>query len=76
MVSMGYNSVRRVRGFLLAMIVLALSACGPAPDHSTPSEGSKFIKEHLVELYDGRQVTCLTFAYAEGGGISCDWSGR
>lgn len=35
--------------------------------------GSTSFLTDVVELPDGRKVTCVAYAY--GGGVSCDWSG-
>lgn len=61
---------------ILAVIVLALSACAPAHDPSAPPGDTLLIKEYQVKLHDGSEVTCLAYKDGYGGGLSCDWGDR
>lgn len=71
-----------IRSIALAgILLLSLSACGPAPAEgandkplnapdATGDETAYLIKETQITLRDGKVITCLSL---RGYGISCDW---
>lgn len=52
-------------------LALVLAGCTPAPA-TDPGENAGYLRAHVVELPDGRTVTCVTGASVQSG-IDCDW---
>jgi hypothetical protein len=54
-----------------AVLLLALVACGTAQNPGSGRGGT-------VNVFDvdvrGRQVTCVSWGWGNGGGLDCDWN--
>lgn len=69
------------KSVLILLAVLAvltgLTACndgnGPLEQGPETPEDARYIKEAIVVLDDGREVTCLYISGYRKGGLSCDW---
>lgn len=68
---------------LVVLALLVLAGCGqPAvvvePDEShspTAYHNPENLHEYMLDLSDGRTVTCIARDQYRSGGLSCDWDG-
>lgn len=59
---------------LAILVVLLLAGCGGS-NTDQPDGTSSFLDAHVVNLPDGRTVTCVTYGnnLTYGKAVSCDW---
>ena len=59
-------------------IALLLTGCSATEGHGEPvvsSSASSRLHEAIIELTDGRTVTCVVYSSPSKAGLSCDWGG-
>ena len=72
---------RRVPGAVLALAgslavtAAVLTGCGSPNEQGNETSAWEDIREHRVELSDGRTVTCIAWKQGYAGGLQCDWAG-
>ena len=72
---------RRVPGAVLALAgslavtAAVLTGCSSPNEQGNGTSAWEDIREHRVELSDGRTVTCIAWKRGYAGGLQCDWVG-
>lgn len=72
---------RRVPGAVLALagslavVAAVLTGCSSTSDQGDGTSAWESIREHRVELSDGRTITCIAWKRGYAGGLQCDWVG-
>jgi hypothetical protein len=62
--------------FASAAVVLALAGCvgpGNTSNQANPAGDAGYFRVADVNVH-GRSIPCVTWKYANVGGLSCDWS--